>query len=168
MGAFDLQESIRVAERRLGLANRSRRPRADRGQPRLAPEVLARLDELLQGQERPPVRALTSALREFCGARGFRTPARATIYHFMASLPSTPREVATLPASVRETLYNLSGDAVVPGHQLAFYCLNYGGIDAVTFAAGLPWLALYQAARLPGWRSRSKGLLAAVLRIRGI
>ncbi len=56
----------------------------------------------------------------------------------------------------------------VPGPQLAFYCLNYGGIGAISFAAGLPWLALYQAALIPGWRRRSGGLLEAIRRVRGI
>ncbi|HVS12347.1 MAG TPA: hypothetical protein VMV46_00345 [Thermoanaerobaculia bacterium] len=73
-----------------------------------------------------------------------------------------------LPAPVRESLYNLSEDGTVPGHQLAFHCFNYGSLQAMSFAAGLPWLALYQAARLPGWRPRSKGLLDAILRTRGI
>ena len=46
------------AERRLGDTPTSRRRRRDRGRSRLAPELLAKLDELLQGQERPPVRKL--------------------------------------------------------------------------------------------------------------
>lgn len=56
----------------------------------------------------------------------------------------------------------------MPGPQLAFYCLNYGSLAAISYAAGLPWLDLYQAGRLRGWRPRSRGLLDAVLRARGI
>lgn len=76
--------------------------------------------------------------------------------------------MSALPTDVRPCLYNLSDDATVPGRQLAFYCFNYGGGRAASFAAGLPWLDLYQAARLPGWRPKSRGLIQAVLRVRGI
>ena len=65
-------------------------------------------------------------------------------------------------------MYNLGPEAEVPGHQLAFYCFNYGDLPAVSFAAGLPWLALYQARRLPGYRARSRGLIDAVMRVRGV
>ena len=57
---------------------------------------------------------------------------------------------------------------LVPGHQLAFYCFNYGTSDVMSFAAGLPWLDLYQAAHLRGWWPRSRGLLDASLRARRI
>jgi hypothetical protein len=56
----------------------------------------------------------------------------------------------------------------VPGHQLAFYCFNYGSLGAISYAAGLPWLDLYQARRMRGWRPRSFGLLLAVMRRRGL
>jgi len=130
--------------------------------------VLAKLEELLQGQERPPVRSILEHLRRHCEAHGLRTPARATVYQVMAR--TTPRRyaIAGLPAVARDALYNLDGTQEVPGHQLAFYCLNYGRLGAVSFAAGLPWLALYQAARLPGWRPRSRGLLEAIRRARRI
>jgi hypothetical protein len=65
-------------------------------------------------------------------------------------------------------LYNLGPTGTVPGHQLAFYCFNYGSLAAVSYAAGLPWLDLHQARRLQGWRPRSRGLLDAVMRVRGI
>lgn len=107
-------------------------------------------------------------LADHCAATGLRAPARATIYESMARTPARSYAVAELPAAAREALYNLSPTGRVPGHQLAFYCLNYGGLEAVSFAAGLPWLALYQAARLPGWRKRSRGLLEAIRRTRGI
>lgn len=168
MPTFDLQESLKRAERRLGGAPTSRRQRRDRGRSRLAPEALAKLEELLQGQERLQVRTIMDLLGDHCAARGLQGPARATIYQAMARTPPRSYAVANLPASARETLYNLRGTREVPGHQLAFYCLNYGGLDAISFAAGLPWLALYQAARLPGWRPRSRGLLEAIRRVRGI
>ncbi len=130
--------------------------------------MLAKLEELLAGQERPAVRTIMRALGDHCQALGLRPPARATIYQSMARIPARSYAIDDLPAAARETLYNLPGAGHVPGHQLVFYCLNYGGLKAVSFAAGMPWLALYQAARLPGWRSRSQGLLAAIRRVRGI
>lgn len=130
--------------------------------------MLARIEELLRGQERPQVRVLMERLAHDCEARGLRPPARATIYQAMARTAPRSYAVAELPAAARETLYNLQGTREVPGHQLAFYCLNYGDLGAISFAAGLPWLALYQAARLPGWRPRSRGLLEAIRRSRGL
>lgn len=168
MSIFDLDTSLERAERRLGGTSASRRPRSDRGRTRLAPAVAAELERLLQGRERPPVREILERLERFCGAKGLKRPARATIYQAMArTLPRT-HTLAELPRPVREALYNLSGVEEVPGHQLAFYCFNYGDLAAISFASGLPWLALYQAARLPGWRPRSRGLLDAVLGSRGI
>ena len=49
-------------------------------------------------------------------------------------------------------LYNLGPGARVPGRQLAFYCLNYGSLSAMSFAATLPWLDLHQARHVRGWR----------------
>jgi hypothetical protein len=77
-------------------------------------------------------------------------------------------DISALPPHVREALYNLAPDGTVPGHQLAFYCFNHGSLAAASYAAGLPWLDLYQAARLRGWRPRSWGLLRAALRARGL
>lgn len=114
------------------------------------------------------MREIRRSLRQFCEPIGLRPPARSTIYDAMARTPARSYEIACLPAAARQTLYNLDTTGEVPGHQLAFYCLNYGGLSAVSFAAGLPWLALYQAARLPGWRARSRGLLDAILEARGI
>lgn len=95
-------------------------------------------------------------------------PSRATVYKLLATLPTPRFNVAGLPSPVRNALYNLTDDTAVPAHQLAFYCFNYGDLAATSFAAGLPWLALYQAARMPGYRSRSRGLIEAVMRSRGI
>jgi len=168
MAAFGLKESMRRAEKRLGGGRNLRRPRRDRGRSRLPAELQEELERLLQGRERPPVRTIRTRLEDFCAPRAFDVPARATIYQAMARAPARAYPVVELPKPVQETLYNLSEDSIVPGHQLAFHCLNYGGVQAVSFAAGLPWLALYQAARMPGWRRRSRGLLDAILRVRGI
>lgn len=158
---------MKRAEKRLGQATPGK-PRRDRGQSRLPAELAAELNRLLQGQERPPVRSLLRQLEAFCTPRGLAVPARATIYAAMAQAPTPGHEIAELSPAVRETLYNLAAEGPVPGHQLAFHCLNYGSTEAICFAAGLPWLALYQAARVPGWRPRSRGLLEAVLRVRRI
>jgi hypothetical protein len=165
---FDLRESMERAERRLGFSARRRRPRRDRGQSRLPKQVAAELDRLLQGHDRPPVRAILSDLEAFCRIHGFEVPARGTIYAAMARSPSGAYLAVALPPAVRETLYNVDPEGQVPGHQLVFHCLNYGGLQAMSFAAGLPWLALYQAGRMPGWRPGSRGLLDAILRARGI
>lgn len=166
MSAFNLQKSFARAEKRLRRTGTRRR--SDRGQLRLNTKVLAKLQALLEGQERPAVRDLLQQMRVFCAPLGLRAPARATVYQAMALLPSPAFSIDELPPQARETLYNLSSKGSVPGHQLAFYCLNYGGAQAMSFAAGLPWLTLYQAARLPGWRPRSRGLLEAILKARGI
>ena len=114
------------------------------------------------------MRAIQRELKRLCAEMGIKPPARSTLYELMARVPGPSYRVVDLPAHVRGTLYNLDPHGEVPGHQLAFYCLNYGGLEAASFAAGMPWLALYQAARLPGWRPGSRGLLEAILRVRGI
>lgn len=86
----------------------------------------------------------------------------------MDTAPTPPYRIEALKPAVRETLYNLPEAGDVPGHQLAFHCFNYGSTEAMSFAAGMPWLALFQAARLRGWRPRSRGLLEAVLKARRI
>ena len=73
-----------------------------------------------------------------------------------------------LPPEVQRALYNLGDEGRIPGHQVAFYCLNHGCARASSFAAGMPWLDLYQAARTRGWRQRSRGLLGAILAVRRI
>lgn len=102
-------------------------------------------------------------------------PARATVYQVMARAVVHQYAINALPSAVRETLYNFelgdSGEpsaALVPGHQLAFHCFNYGGLAALSFGAGLPWLSLYQAARMRGFRPKSRALLQAVLKARRI
>jgi len=114
------------------------------------------------------MREILSRIREACRERGLDPPARATVYRLLDSLPGPSYRVGDLPAPVREALYNLVPDSVVPGRQVAFYCVNYGRLAAVCFAAGLPWLAIRQALRMRGHRRRSRGLLEAVARVRGI
>ncbi|MBP1635115.1 MAG: hypothetical protein H6Q10_1689 [Acidobacteria bacterium] len=103
-----------------------------------------------------------------CRAKRLRTPSRASLYSAFAAIEGHSYEIASLPPAVLELLYNLAPTGRVPGMQLAFYCLNYGSLAEVSYAAGLPWLDLYQARRLRGWRPRSRGLLDAVMRVRGI
>jgi hypothetical protein len=86
----------------------------------------------------------------------------------MTGLPVPTYRVGDLPAPVQDALYNLEPDSEVPAHQLAFYCVNYGDLEAVSFAAGLPWLAIYQALRMRGYRPKSRGLIEAVARARRI
>ena len=93
---------------------------------------------------------------------------RASLYNALARIEGHTYAIADLPAPVARALYNLAATGRVPGHQLAFYCFNYGSVPAISFAAGLPWLDLYQARRFRGWRPRSAGLLEAVMRARGI
>jgi len=114
------------------------------------------------------MRELLAKLRRTCSGRGLDAPSRATTYKLLTSLPVPTYRVADLPASVRDALYNLERDGEVPAHQLAFYCFNYGNLEAASFAAGLPWLAIYQALRMRGHRPRSRGLIEAVARARRI
>lgn len=130
--------------------------------------VAIKLESLLGSEERPPMRVIQSELQEFCRHAGHRMPSRATLYACLRSSPTERYVPACLPKAVQTALYNLDMDAPVPGHQLAFYCFNYGDLAAASFAAGLPWLALYQAAHMRGFRPKSRGLLEAVLRVRGI
>ncbi len=103
-----------------------------------------------------------------CRRAGIEPPSRATVYKLLKSLPTPRYRVSNLPPHVRHALYNLGSESDVPAHQLAFYCFNYGDLAAVSFAAGLPWIAIHQALRLPGYRARSRGLVEAVARARGI
>jgi hypothetical protein len=170
MSFFNLPASFERAEERLKGVGKTggRRPRADYGTLRIDPRVLAVLAEACGGYDRPGMSTLLSNLGATCRAHGLASPSRASVYKLLATLPTRRYAVAALPAAVRDALYNLTDDSEVPAHQLAFYCFNYGDLAAASFAAGLPWLALYQAARLPGYRSRSRGLLEAVMRTRGI
>jgi hypothetical protein len=107
-------------------------------------------------------------LAERCAAEGIKPPVRASLYNVLARIEGHSYAMADLPAPAASALYNLSPADRIPGHQLAFYCFNYGSLAAISYAAGLPWLDLYQARVLRGWRPRSAGLLEAVIRARGI
>lgn len=112
--------------------------------------------------------AVQRGVVEFCVTNGLRPPSRASLYAAFSKIPGHTYPVSQLPPHVVDVLYNLAPSGTVPGHQLAFYCFNYGSLAAVSYAAGLPWLDLYQASRLRGWRPRSRGLLEAVMRARAI
>jgi hypothetical protein len=73
-----------------------------------------------------------------------------------------------LSHDVRLTLHNVDPTAPIPGDQIAFRCFHDGNLHALSFAAGMPWLDLHQARRKRGWRPKSRGLLEAVCRARGI
>lgn len=103
-----------------------------------------------------------------CRRARLAPPSRATVYKLLERLPTPAYRVAELPLPVQEALYNLGPASDVPAHQLAFYCFNYGDLAAVSFAASLPWLALHQALRMPGYRAKSRGLIQAVVLARGI
>lgn len=108
------------------------------------------------------MRTLMRDIQVFCNAHALSIPSRATLYKLLPGLPVPAYRAGDLPQSVQDALYNQDPDTLVPGHQVAFYCFNYGNSRAVSFAAGLPWLALYQAVRLPGYRKKSLGLALAV------
>lgn len=127
-----------------------------------------RLRSLVLGTERPSMASVERELKAWCRTSGCRPPARASLYNVLPRLDGHVYEIADLPAVVQQALYNLAPHGPVPGAQLAFYCFNYGTLPAMSFAAGLPWLDLYQASTHRGWRPRSRGMLAAVLAARGI
>ena len=77
-----------------------------------------------------------------------KAPSRATIYNFVARCPPHEYSMTEPPVYVRDALYNLGASGIIPGHQLACYAFQYGDVRAASFAAGLPWLDLYQADRL--------------------
>ena len=164
---FDLRESIRRAERQFTRSS-PRRRRSDAGQLRLSPVVLREFRALVAGDDRPSITAIQLTLAAACRARGLRPPSRASLYNALRRIPGHQYAASVLPPHVRLALYNLGPDAVVPGAQLVFYGLHYGSIDAASFVLGLPWLDLYQAARRRGWRPRTRGLLLAAMRLRGI
>ncbi|MBN2358230.1 MAG: hypothetical protein JXR83_02175 [Deltaproteobacteria bacterium] len=157
---------MRRAALRLGGAAAHRR--ADAGQPRLPAAVMVDLRRLLLEQERPRMVDLLSALRRRCRRRGEACPSRATVYKLLHQIEGHSYDPSALPEPVRAALYNLNLQRPVPGHQLAFYCFHHGDLRALSFASGMPWLDLYQAARTPGWRPRTRALLDAVLEARGI
>ena len=157
------------AERRLGSSSAAKRgSRSDRGSNRLPGELERLLAHLANQQERPPMKKVLETLAATADEGGLRMPSRTTIYRYFATVAPPALQTSSLPQAVRDALYNLDGTARVPSPQVVFYCFNYGTPGAMSFAAGLPWLALYQARRIRGWRGRSRALLEAVMRNRGI
>ena len=147
---------------------RKRRTRADQGKSRLSPAIEAALRRRLRGDERPEIDTLREGLARLAARRGERAPSRATIYNAIERCPPHRYVISELPEHVRRALYNLDKQGTVPGPLLAQYALQHGGMRALSFAAGLPWLDLHQASRLRGWRPQSVCLLRAILRRRGI
>lgn len=118
--------------------------------------------------DRPRFQSLDAAVSRYCEARGLSRPSKATLYHYLAIAPVPTYRRRDLPPAVQAALYNLDDDSPVPARQVVFAAFNYGDVKAISFASGLPWLALYQADRVRGWRPKSHALLRAVMKGRGI
>ena len=164
-----LEPSLAKAAERWGSSQR--RPRADRGHGRLHPEVERKIADLVRTRERPTLAGVHAKLDAFCRRRGFRTPARTSIYNALDRVEVPYLDWETLPTQVREALYNQrGGDASLqmPGDQVVFYSFNYGSPRAVSYASGMDWLSLHRAAKRRGWRPKSRALLEAVLHYRNI
>jgi len=166
MSTFDLTASLERANKRLVKAPARRR--SDVGRSRLPAPINRRLTKRLRGQERPSIRQLQAELAQLSSSLGFRPVSRATIYNAVARCRPARMRAKDLPAYVRLALYNLDLTSTVDAAQVAFYAFNYGDLRAVCWAAGMPWLALYHAARVRGWRPKSLGLLLATMQCRGI
>ena len=164
---FNIAEAQRQARLRLGRTS-IRRRRADAGRSRLDPVVLEELRLAALGQDPPSIADLLGRISNTCSVLGVRPPARASLYNSFSRIEGHSYSIALLPDDVVATLYNLAPAGAVPGHQLAFHCFNYGSVPAISYAASLPWLDLYQARRLRGWRPRSRGLLLGVMRARRV
>ncbi len=126
------------------------------------------LDDLLSGQERPPMKVLLAELNAACAEAGEEAPSRATVYNYLARASVHAYVASELPPEVRACLYNMDDEVEVPGPQLVLRGLNEGNLAAVCFVAGMPWLDLYQARSRRGLRPRSRGLLEAACRVRKI
>jgi hypothetical protein len=156
-----------LARARARLEGRSPKRRSDAGRSRLPPAVEAELTALLSSRERPRMSDVHRALTAFCRPRRLPAPSRSTLYNAIERIEPPAFRTDRLPWAVRRTLHNVQ-HGLVPGHQVAFAAFNYGDTRALSFAAGLPWLCLYRAARLGGWRPKSRALLQAVAACRGI
>jgi hypothetical protein len=164
MSALSLEQSMVRAQARLA---GQRAPRADRGQSRLAPSVEAELQRLLDTLERPPILAVMQSLRQACERLQQPPPSRTSIYNAIARARPPQYQVCELPPAVQSCLLNVDG-VEIGGAQLVFHAFNYGTLEALSFAAGLPWLCLLRAAEWRGFRPKSYALLRAVMAYRGI
>ena len=136
---FNLEASLERARQRFGEGKKKiRKARSDRGQSRIPEKVLAKLRKLVEGEDYPGMTKIQEVLADFCLKEHVACPSRATIYSFLLrdSGPSYP--LVDLPQPVQAALYNLDGNQRVPGGQLVFYCLNYGDLSALQYAAGMP------------------------------
>lgn len=170
MSLPSLKDSISQAIKRFGDAPSQcrHRPRSDRGKMRLGPKVQDILIGLLADQERPSMRDLLRALEERCQTRGCKFPSRASVYHFLEKVVVHQFSISDLPKTVQACLFNLDPEGEIPGHQLVFYLINYGELPELCYAAGMPWIDLYQALRLRGYRPKRRGLLEAIALLRRI
>ncbi|MEZ4370722.1 MAG: hypothetical protein R3B07_07845 [Polyangiaceae bacterium] len=169
MSAFELKTSLaRAAERLAREPHSAARPRRDRGAARIPGAVERKIAALLLVRDKPSLSKVHRELLRFCDRRGLTAPSRATLYNAIERIELPEISTATLPTNVRDALYNLGVANTVPAAQLVFYAFNYGTPDALSFAAGAPWLWLLRASRLTGWRPKSLALLQAVLSYRGI
>ena len=171
MASFDLKDTLARAAERFKQSEgeaRPRRSRADRGRSRLPEPIIAVLAEVLSGVDRPRFMDIETALKRYCKENRLSCPSRATLYHYFAVAPLPAYDFGHLPLAVRQALYNLGEESRIPAHQVVFAAFNYGDLEAISFASGLPWLALYQADRVRGWRPKSHALLRAVMKGRGV
>lgn len=171
MSSFDLAASIERGRRRLG-EHRSprspRRQRSDAGRFRLHPDIEQALRLRLLSQECPNLSAVLREMEALANRIGEKPLSRATLYNYLGRAPANAWCLDELPPDVVATLHNVDPDQPVPGHHVALRAFQDGSLCAVSWAAGMPWWDLWQARRRRGWRPRSKGLLDAVCRTRGI
>lgn len=163
MSALSITSSIERARRKLERGSRG--GRSDAGRSRLRPEVERELQALLSVYHRPRMSEIHREIQAFCRGRSLTPPSRSTLYNALERAPVPCYRTNELPHEVRRTLHNV-GEGVVPGHQLVFAAFNYGDTRALSFASGLPWICLYRASKLGGWRPKSRGLLQAILACR--
>lgn len=166
MSSFSFEASLDHAARRL--RSPAGRVRADRGLSRLHPRVERKLQELLSTPERPSPTAVWRDLRSFCLTKHLDAPSRATVYNAIARAAPPSFDFAALPPAVQRCLHNVDPNEPIPGHQVVQAAFNAGDVRALSFAAGLPWLCLYRASTLRGFRTKSLSLLRAVMAFRKI
>jgi hypothetical protein len=129
------------------------------------------MTRLLGGQERPSLTVVHRELVAFCRENDLPAPSRASLYNAIERVPVPTLRWRDLPAAVVRSLYNLEPSAPqerIGGDVVVFYAFNHGEPRALSFASGLPWLCLLRAERRSGWRPKSRALLRAVMRHRGI
>jgi hypothetical protein len=167
MSELFLAASIARADRRFG-GETGRRRRADAGGSRLAPRVEAKLQAILAASfDRPRIGEVHAELSEWCRKAGLASPSRATVYNALDRAIPPAYDMADLPPAVRLCLHNVARGRV-PGDQIVFAAFNYGDTRALSFAAAMPWSCLTRAARIPGFRPKSRALLRAVMSHRGL